>query len=338
MIEAWVDGSYRETGGNRICGWAFVVVTDGEIEFEDYGNDVPEEYMEHRNVAGEIFAVKNLLEFCLENEESRVCIHYDYEGLEKWATGQWKTNKPLTKIYKEFVKETNLDIKWEKVTGHSGEKWNEYVDSLAKMAVGMDVAEKEITEPESVSEQVAENNENSLSCNEILAESEKLAKENKFLEASLCLKPFIKDKEEKIVAKYIEITCKLGEYYAKECVNICEAYLKDHPKSPVLKFYCYALYEAYCLPAFGKDDFDSYMNAKKAIKKILSVSRHEKIINCFLYPFCEYACRIGDTAFIKSIPSVCDVNIFSKEKKNFGGKEFPSKYDRIVLMLKNTVK
>ena len=59
--------------------------------------------MEHRNVAGEIFAVKNLLEFCLENEESRVCIHYDYEGLEKYRNYQ-----DLMKLRKETVYEDML--------------------------------------------------------------------------------------------------------------------------------------------------------------------------------------------------------------------------------------
>ena len=53
MTEAWVDGAFRD----KSCGWAFAVLEDGEFIFEDCGSDVPYEYLTHRNVAGEIYAV-----------------------------------------------------------------------------------------------------------------------------------------------------------------------------------------------------------------------------------------------------------------------------------------
>ncbi|MBQ0104615.1 MAG: hypothetical protein KBT47_01090 [Armatimonadetes bacterium] len=345
MIEAWVDGSYREKGKTKIAGWAFVVVDNDEPEFEDFGNDIPAEYMEHRNVAGEIFAVMNLLQFCMENEETEVTIHYDYEGLEKWAVGEWKTNKELTKQYKNFVRGCGMDITWKKVAGHSGEKWNEYADSLAKNALDEVLPEEneenyseplnkinadssEIVREEKKEETVSDHNV-------IFAETEKLQRENKLIESLIYLKPYItEDCSEKLFGKYMEIKSSLGEFYAKEAVTECEEFLKTHPKSPVMKQYCYALFNAYCVPAFARRDFSSYMEAKKAIRKILDITKHPKAVNEFLFPFAELSFGMGDVNFLKNLPSLVDINLFSKEKGNIGGKIFPSHYDRIIDMIK----
>ncbi len=147
MIEAYVDGAFgKNSKGYEIPAWAFIVLNDEEekdIEYEEYGSEIPAVYFEHRNVAGEIYSVKKLIEFCQENDEKEVLIHNDYEGLEKWATGEWKTNKELTKIYKEFLDNSGVNIKWEKVEAHTGHKWNEYVDSLCKRALEEDVTETE---------------------------------------------------------------------------------------------------------------------------------------------------------------------------------------------------
>ena len=149
MIEAYVDGSFgKNSKGCEIPSWAFIVLNeeDKEIEYEEYGTDIPQIYYEHRNVAGEVYAVIKLIEFCVENEEREVLIHNDYEGLSKWATGAWKTNKELTKKYKEFLDNSGVLIKWEKVDAHTGQKWNEYADSLCKQAIDEDETEISLNE------------------------------------------------------------------------------------------------------------------------------------------------------------------------------------------------
>lgn len=132
MIEAWVDGSF--TGGR--CGWAFVVLEDGEFLYEDYGDDVPSEYFTHRNIAGEVYAVRNLIDFCVSSDIESISIYYDYSGLEAWATGKFKTNKEMTKEYKAYIDQSGIQINWIKVEGHTGDTWNEYVDKLAGLAAG----------------------------------------------------------------------------------------------------------------------------------------------------------------------------------------------------------
>jgi len=92
-----------------------------------------------RNVAGEIEGAKRAIKFCIDNKIQSVEIFYDYEGIEKWCTGAWRTNKPSTIEYKKYynnVKNT-LKITFVKVKGHSGDTYNDLADSLAKAAVGI---------------------------------------------------------------------------------------------------------------------------------------------------------------------------------------------------------
>ena len=59
--------------------------------------------------------------------------------MEKWCTGAWKTNKDGTKAYKAFYQEISKKIKvnFHKVKGHSGDRYNDEADILAKGALGI---------------------------------------------------------------------------------------------------------------------------------------------------------------------------------------------------------
>ena len=63
---------------------------------------------------------------------------YDYEGIEKWATGEWRAKKELNKKNMFlFIQEKRkiIDIEFIKVQAHSGVELNEEVDTLAKNAL-----------------------------------------------------------------------------------------------------------------------------------------------------------------------------------------------------------
>ena len=66
-----------------------------------------------------------------------VVIHYDYEGIEKWATGVWSAKNPHTKKYAAFMKrmQEKIEVIFQKVKAHSGDFYNERVDKLAKKAL-----------------------------------------------------------------------------------------------------------------------------------------------------------------------------------------------------------
>ena len=61
-------------------------------------------------------------------------IHYDYTGIENWATAQWKTNNDLTRSYKETMQAwaKRVRIRFVKVAAHKGIEGNERADGLAK--------------------------------------------------------------------------------------------------------------------------------------------------------------------------------------------------------------
>ena len=57
-------------------------------------------------------------------------------GISKWCTGEWKTNKKGTILYKKYYEQAKkkFQISFENVKGNSGDKYNDLADRLAKDA------------------------------------------------------------------------------------------------------------------------------------------------------------------------------------------------------------
>ncbi|ATZ16198.1 ribonuclease HI [Entomoplasma freundtii] len=89
-----------------------------------------------RNVAGELEGAKRAIQFAVSNKIKNLTLYYDYEGVASWADQKWRTNTPLTTEYQNFVRiareQINIEFRW--VKGHSGNRYNEMVDQLAKTA------------------------------------------------------------------------------------------------------------------------------------------------------------------------------------------------------------
>ncbi len=133
---AYVDGSYDHS--QRRYAYGCVLVFEGET-IDLNGSDDREEYVEMRNVAGEIMGSQQAISWAQEHGYRKITIYYDYEGIEKWANGAWKTNKTGTKAYKEFIKKSreDIEISFCKVAAHTGDTYNEKADKLAKEALGL---------------------------------------------------------------------------------------------------------------------------------------------------------------------------------------------------------
>ncbi len=128
QLNAYVDGSYL----NGMVGYGGVIIQNDEIIFEISGSVDKQEYMSARQVAGELFAVGKILQWCRNNSIKKINIFYDYAGIEAWAVGTWKTNQALTQNYAHFVRSCGIDVRWHKVAAHTGNRWNDYADNLAK--------------------------------------------------------------------------------------------------------------------------------------------------------------------------------------------------------------
>ena len=137
FVKAYVDGSYEHA--IREYGSGVVILKNGVVEKTYSVKGSEASLVGMRNVAGEIEASKIAMKYCIDNNIKSLKLYFDYEGIEKWCTGAWKTNKEGTIDYKKFydnIKE-NLAVEFIKVKAHSGDKYNEEADKLAKAAIGI---------------------------------------------------------------------------------------------------------------------------------------------------------------------------------------------------------
>ncbi|HSH35226.1 RNase H family protein, partial [Schnuerera sp.] len=133
---AYVDGSYHAESKNYSFG-AVIFTTKGKETYYKKENDIS--LVDMRNVAGEIRGSIYAMEEALKREKNTLYLHYDYMGIEKWAVGEWKTNKEGTKEYKEYYDsiKDKLKVVFVKIKAHAGNKYNEEADRLAKKALGI---------------------------------------------------------------------------------------------------------------------------------------------------------------------------------------------------------
>lgn len=133
---AYVDGSYNIR--TKVFGFGAVIFHNGAAHTKSQGFNEPE-MAAMRNVAGEVYGSMYAMKYCAENGIKNLQIFYDYAGIEKWCTGEWKTNKEGTAAYRAYYESVKgaVNISFIKVKGHSGDKYNDMADALAKEAVGI---------------------------------------------------------------------------------------------------------------------------------------------------------------------------------------------------------
>jgi len=135
-VIAYTDGSYSESDGRYAYGVVFLIADQKSIFSKAFENN-PLSQM--RNVAGEIAGAEFAMNYCVTHGIPALEIRYDYEGIEKWCTGEWKTKREGTKAYKNYYDniKNKLKVTFVKVKGHSGDKYNDEADQLAKDALGI---------------------------------------------------------------------------------------------------------------------------------------------------------------------------------------------------------
>lgn len=134
-VVAFTDGSFdveKKAYGSGCC----IFAPEGKkVELSTKGTN--KKYIDLRNIAGEIIAVLNAIDWAWKNGYEKISVFYDYEGIGKWASGEWKPKKTLTSYYKKYIDEKReiIDIEYIKVSGHSNNKYNDRADQLAKSAI-----------------------------------------------------------------------------------------------------------------------------------------------------------------------------------------------------------
>lgn len=131
--EIYIDGSYI----NDRIGWGAVILKNGEFRHELSGEITDSTIKSMRQVGGELKAAMESLQWCRRNGISSYSLYFDYEGIRHWAAGSWQAKNPFTRAYRDFMqnnREVNIDFI--KVAAHSGDRWNDRADLLAKKAAG----------------------------------------------------------------------------------------------------------------------------------------------------------------------------------------------------------
>lgn len=129
-LQIYVDGSF--SSDFPYSGWGLVVVENNQ-ELYRLGGVTPYP-AQSRNIDGELFAAIKALEWL--NKEQRVgTICHDYEGIARFAKGEWKAKSAVAIEYIKKARPLLGQNKFKKVEAHTGLQWNEVVDQIAKEAI-----------------------------------------------------------------------------------------------------------------------------------------------------------------------------------------------------------
>lgn len=128
---AYVDGSYYK----KRCGFGVAIFYQCKLIKALYGtcNSFDANGRNSRQVTAELMAAMKAVQWLLDNDSNKnMVICYDYDGIEQWAKDYWKSNLPVTKNYKQFMKPYLNRLSFKKIKAHVGIEENELADKLAK--------------------------------------------------------------------------------------------------------------------------------------------------------------------------------------------------------------
>lgn len=138
ILKAYTDGSFDKD--NNRGSWGVVLLDENDnLIKEYYGMVTMPHFLEMWNVAGELFAAIKAISLVQEYKKP-IRIYHDYEGVAKWATGEWKAKKKATQQYRDIAQRLLGPgvISFEWVRGHSKNKWNDRADELCRIAMRED--------------------------------------------------------------------------------------------------------------------------------------------------------------------------------------------------------
>ncbi len=138
-LHAYVDGSFNEVSGKYSYG--VVIVKNDVIVHIEKGAARDDSEKALRQIAGELAASVNAVEYAVRHGERKLAIIHDYEGIFHHATGSWERKDKSSKEYYEtmnkYLESEDIDIIFVKVDSHTGDLFNEIADEEAKIAAGL---------------------------------------------------------------------------------------------------------------------------------------------------------------------------------------------------------
>ena len=131
-ITIYTDGGCHGNPGPG--GWAIVVIADGVAKQLSGGEKMTtNNRMELKAIIAALHHIPATNASVLVRSDSQYAL---YTLNKSWSR---KTNTDLFPIHDKIVAEKNLDVTYEWVKGHSGNKFNEICDQLCSEAAGVDL-------------------------------------------------------------------------------------------------------------------------------------------------------------------------------------------------------
>ena len=129
----WLAWTAATTSAQRFPAVLCCFLNGEELHFSERFTDP--DLTEMRNVAGEIKGSETVLRYCIEHDVPFVTIYHDYEGVWKWATGEWKAKARhhcVPRILRRSRKVHPFPLL--KVKGHSGDKYSDLAEPFGERA------------------------------------------------------------------------------------------------------------------------------------------------------------------------------------------------------------
>lgn len=132
---AYVDGSYEHSLQKYAFGCVFLLPNGSVLTEKGSGNNPDSAKL--RNVTGEMLGAMFAVKWAMKNGFQNIEICYDYEGIEKWVSGAWKSKTDLTMKYALAMRDwqNEIHMTFTKVEAHTNVYYNEMADNLAKSAL-----------------------------------------------------------------------------------------------------------------------------------------------------------------------------------------------------------
>ena len=193
-LHVYVDGSYNSA--SRKFSYGVVAVKDNIVEYVHGGSGKNSEDNNIRQIAGELNAALEGVQYALNNKHKKVVIFHDYEGICHHATGFWQRKDKSSQEYYEKMNnlmKKGIEIQFVQVKSHEEDLFNEMADTICKKELNIDndkVLEKYLSNniikvkdnkiKEEIESLVVRGQENII----VYEESQKTIKDNKISEKS----------------------------------------------------------------------------------------------------------------------------------------------------------
>lgn len=145
-IHVYTDGSYIR--GDIQVGGALIQIVDNEVVSCTRFVTEDEDLLKHHQVSGEVvpvlYALKEINDHITKTTTvTSVHICYDYTGVKDWLDGTWKkANNAMSRHYMSAgmqllnnLKSKGVSVQFEKIKSHTGNKYNEYADRIARGSI-----------------------------------------------------------------------------------------------------------------------------------------------------------------------------------------------------------